>query len=221
MSLTLHAHPLSSYCWKVLIALYENDTPFAFELINLGDEEAAAKFAALWPLCKMPALVDETGSEAGGRVIVESSVIIEYLGIHHRGARHLIPEDRDAALEVRFMDRVFDNYVMTPMMQIVFDRLRPPEARDPFGVEQARAQLDKTCAWLESKLAGGDWAAGPDFSMADCAAAPSLHYANRVHPLDRFPNVAAYLARLEARPAVARTLAEAAPYAHMFPQEPE
>ena len=221
MTLTLHAHPLSSYCWKGLIALYEYDLPFTFHMVNFGDEASAAEFAALWPLAKMPALVDDDGPGGARRVLVESSIVIEYLTLHHAGAKRLIPADADAALEVRFMDRVFDNYVMTPMTQVVFNRMRPTDARDPFGVEQARALLDKTYAWLDAKLTGGDWAAGGDFSMADCAAAPSLHYAEKVQSMaGRFPNVAAYLARLEARPSVARVLEEATPYAHFFPQEP-
>jgi len=216
MTLTLHAHPLSSYCWKALIALYEYDLPFTFRRIDFGDEASAAEFTALWPLARMPVLVEDDRP-----AIAESSIVIEYLTLHHGGAKPLIPADGDAALEVRFMDRVFDNYVMTPMMQIVFDRIRPAESRDPHGVGLAREQLEKTYAWLESKLAGREWAAGGDFSMADCAAAPSLHYAEKVQPMaGRFPNVGAYLARLEARPSVARVLKEAEPFAHFFPQEP-
>jgi glutathione S-transferase len=215
MTLILHAHPLSSYCWKALIALYENDTPFTFRQVDFGDEASAAAFIALWPLGKMPVLVD------GDRTIVESSIVIEYLDRRHPGPAPLIPADPDQAIEVRTLDRIFDNYVMTPMTQIVFNRLRPADARDPYGVGRDREQLEKTYAWLETRLRGRDWAAGDDFSMADCAAAPSLHYADKVQPLaGRFPAIAAYLARLEARPSVARVLEEAAPYSHFFPQEP-
>jgi glutathione S-transferase len=217
VALTLYAHPLSSYCWKVLIALYENDTPFSWRQLDFDNEEAGREFAALWPVAKMPILVDH------GRTIVESSVIIEYLGLHHRGATSFVPHhaDPDAALRVREMDRVFDFYVMTPMQNVVFDRIRPAGSRDPFGVGVSRALLDKAYGWLESELTARTWAAGEDFSLADCAAAPSLHYAEKVHPFrDRFPALAAYLDRLEARPSFARVLKEAVPYAHMFPQEP-
>ena len=154
------------------------------------------------------------------RTIVESSTVIEHLALHHRGPVRLVPEDRDAAIQVRMLDRIFDNYVMTPLQKIVGDRLRPADRRDPQGVADARRLLDTSYAWLEGELADRIWAAGEAFSLADCAAAPSLHYADRVHPLrDRFPALAAYLARLEARPSVARVLAEAEPYRHLFPQE--
>ena len=169
MTLTLHAHPLSSYCWKALIALYENDTPFTFRLLDFGNEASAGAFRALWPLAKMPVLVD------GERVIVESSIVIEYLALHHPGPVPLIPADPDAALEVRRLDRIFDNYVMTPMQKIVGDRLRPADWGDPHGVEEARQLLDTSFGWLERELAGRTWASGEAFSLADCAAAPSLH----------------------------------------------
>jgi glutathione S-transferase len=215
MTLTLHAHPLSSYCWKALIALYENGTPFAFSQLDFGDEAAAAEFSALWPIAHMPVLVDD------GRTIVEASIVIEHLGLHHPGPVQLIPADPKAALPVRMLDRIFDNYVMTPMQRTVFERIRPADKRDPFGVERARALLERAYNWLENEIDGRTWAAGAAFSLADCAAAPSLHYADKVQPLrDRFPNLAAYLDRLEQRPSFARVLEEAAPYSHMFPQEP-
>ncbi len=215
MALTLYAHPLSSYCWKVLIALYENGTPFAFRQLDPEHPGNGAEFAMLWPIGKMPVLTDR------GRTIAESSIIIEYLGLHHRGPTPLIPHhaDPDAALKVRMMDRVFDHYVMTPMQQIVFDRIRPAETRNADDVARARDLLDRSYAWLETELADRSWAAGEDFSLADCAAAPALHYANKVRPFRaRLPILSAYLERLEARPSFTRVLAEAAPYAHMFPE---
>ncbi|WP_129793475.1 glutathione S-transferase family protein [Sphingosinicella sp. CPCC 101087] len=210
----LHAHPLSSYCWKALIALYENETPFTFHELNPMDPEAHAAFAALWPLAKMPVLED------GGRVVAETSIIIEHLGLHHPGPVRLIPEDPDAALEVRLLDRIFDNYMMTPMQRIVFERFRADGHRDPGAVESAHALIATARGLLEERLDGRTWAAGEDFSLADCAAAPSLHYAEKVQPSDgRFPTLAAYLERLESRPSFARVLKEAEPYAHMFPAE--
>lgn len=213
MTLKLHAHPLSSYCWKALIAFYEKATPFEFELLDLGDPEAFAEFAALWPIAKMPVLVD------GQRVIVETSIIIEYLDLYQPASLLLVPEDREAAIEVRMLDRIFDNYVMTPMQKIVFNRFCPAEARNAHDVMAARRTIDTAFGWLEERLKGRIWAAGESFSLADCAAAPSLHYADKVQPMaGRFPGLADYLARLEARPSFARVLKEAEPYAHMFPK---
>jgi glutathione S-transferase len=215
MTLLLYTHPLSSYCWKVLIPLYENGISFEFRQLDQDHPENWAEFAALWPLAKMPLLVDD------GRAVAESSVIIEYLGLHHPGPAPMLPADAGVALEVRLLDRVFDHYVMAPVQKIVFDRIRPAEARNPADQADARALLDKAYGWLEHRLAGRAWAAGDAFSLADCAAAPSLHYADKVHEFRRrFPVLAACLDRLAARPSFARVLKEAEPYAQMFPREP-
>ena len=213
MTLTLHMHPLSSYCWKVLIALYENDTPFEAHLVDLGDPEAAAAFKALWPTAKMPLLVDTTLN----RTVPETSIIIEYLDVAYPGPVRFIPEDADAALRVRLMDRVFDLYVQEPMQKIVGDRIRPAGAHDPHGVAHARSQLAMAYDLLEAELAGRTWAAGEAFSLADCAAAPGLFYANKVARLSDHPIVSAYLDRLLARPSFQRVLREAEPYFAMFP----
>ena len=215
MPLKLYAHPLSSYCWKALIALYEKGTPFSLELVDFGDPESAGAFRALWPLAKMPVLVDEDGT-----VVVESSIVVEHLDLHHPGPVRLVPEDAKTALEVRKLDRLFDAYVMTPMQQIIGDRLRPADAHDPHGVAASRGLLDSFYAWLEGELAGRTWAAGDAFTLADCSAAPSLHYADRVQPFrNTHPVLAAYLARLEARPSFGRVRAEAEPYAHFYPTQ--
>jgi glutathione S-transferase len=207
----LYAHPFSSYCQKVLIALYENDTPFELRLLA-GDERIAAEHAKLWPLKRMPVLVDD------GRTVVESSIIIEHLGLHHPGPVRLIPEDPRRALDVRMMDRFFDGYVMTPMQELVFDAIRAPEDRDRKGVADARQLLDTAYRWLDDALGGRTWAAGDDFSLADCAAAPALFYADWAHPIgDAFPNVRAYRRRLLARPSFARAVDEARPYRPLFP----
>lgn len=212
MSPTLYAHPFSAYCQKVLIALYENGTPFTLRLLGPEDPEAAAEWAALWPLKRMPVLVDE------GRPVMESSIIIEHLGLHRPGPVRLLPEDARAALPVRMMDRFFDNYVATPMQAIVFDRIRREEDRDPHGVAQARGRLDNAYAWLDGILAGRTWAAGDAFSLADCAAAPALFYADWTHPIgEAFANVRAYRNRLLARPSFARAVEEARPYRPLFP----
>jgi len=214
MALTLYFHPLASYCWKVLIALYENETPFTPQLVDLGNPEQRAAFYQLAPLGKFPVLVDD----ANGRVIPESSIIIEYLAARYPGRTALIPSDFDAALEVRAQDRFFDQQIHEAMQTHVADKLRPAASRDPYGVAEAHAQLEKAYAILEGTLASRRWAAGEDFSLADCAAAPALYYANLVHPLtDAQPHVRAYLKRLEQRPSFARVLLEAQPYFSMFP----
>jgi glutathione S-transferase len=210
MTLKLYAHPFSSYCQKVLTALYENGTPFEYRKVE--DADAMEELAMLWPMRKIPVLV------ADGRTIVEASVIIEYLQIHYAGPVRLIPEDPDAALEVRTMDRFFDNYVATPQQKFVFDRLRPEKSRDAVGVEEARRMLVTAYEWLDGVLAGRQWAAGDAFSLADCAAAPFLFYADWTHAIDaKYANVRAYRQRLLARPSFARAVNEARPYRALFP----
>ncbi|GLZ88525.1 glutathione S-transferase [Metapseudomonas resinovorans] len=212
MSLQLFAHPFSSYCQKVLIALYENSVPFQMRLLSPDDPATAEEFQRLWPLQKFPLLLD------GERAVMESSIIIEYLQLHHAGPVKLIPEQPEAALEVRMMDRFFDLYVMTPMQKPVLDSLRSEDQRDPCGVADAKALLDRSYAWLEGKLAGRTWAAGESFSLADCAAAPSLFYADWVHPIDAaFGNLRSYRQRLLAHPSIARAVDEARPYRPLFP----
>jgi glutathione S-transferase len=212
MSMKLYAHPFSSYCQKVLIALYENAIPFELRLLSQDDEQVTAEHAALWPLRRMPVLVDE------GRAVVEASIIVEHLELHHPGPVRLIPEDPRCALGVRMMDRFFDNYVMTPMQKIVLDSLRTPEKRDPHGVAEARALLDTSYRWLDGAMDGREWAAGSAFSLADCAAAPALFYADWAHPIgDSFAAVRAYRRRLLARPSFARAVDEARPYRSGFP----
>ncbi|TWI04613.1 glutathione S-transferase [Luteimonas cucumeris] len=206
----LYAHPFSSYCQKALIALYENDTPFEYRLLE-GDG-AMLELAALWPIKRFPVLVD------AGRTVIEASSIIEYLGLHHPGPVRLIPTDAKAALEVRMMDRFFDNYVSTPQQKIVFDSIRSEADRDAYGVAEARRMLETAYAWLDQVMAGREWAAGDGFSLADCAAAPFLFYADWTHAIDdRFANVRAYRQRLLARPSFARAVDEARPYRRYFP----
>ena len=212
MSLAFYAHPFSSYCQKVLIALYENGIPFEWRMLTPDDAATGAEFAALWPIRRFPLLRD------GERTVVESSIIIEYLDRHYPGTAPLIPVDADSALEARAMDRFFDHYVHTPQQKIVWDSLRPVADRDPYGVKEARAMLDTAYAWLDRKLAGRYWATGGDFSLADCAAAPALFYADWTH---RIPasctNLIAYRQRLLARPSFARAVDEARPYRSYFP----
>jgi glutathione S-transferase len=208
----LYAHPFSSYCWKALVALYENRTPFTYRSLGPDDPQAATELEALWPLKKFPVLLDD------GRAVIESSVIIEYLALRYPGPVRLIPADPAAALEVRFLDRYFDNYVMTPMSKIVANQLRPEDQRDRYGVDEARAALDTAYRWLDGAMGRRTWAVGEDFTLADCAAAPSLFYADWAHPIgESFPHVRSYRARLLARPSVARTVDEARPFRHFFP----
>lgn len=212
MPLILFTHPFASYCQKALIALYENETPFTPRILDKSDPSTFAEFEALWPLKKFPLLLD------GSQAIAEATIIIEYLDTYHTGPVRMIPADPKSALEVRFIDRFFDNYVHTPMQAVVADALREPNARDPKGVTDAKAALDIAYSWLERHMTDREWAAGGHFSLADCAAAPALFYADWVHPISGdFPNVRAYRNRLNARPSFARAIDEARPYRPLFP----
>lgn len=213
MTLKLYYHPLSNFCQKALVALYESGVDFTPAFIDLGDEGDRAKLGAVWPMVKFPVLVDEKR----GEIVPEATIIIEYLNDRHPAATPLIPADRDAARRVRLADRFYDLHVNLHMFGVVSDRLKPAERKDPAGVEQAKAQLKATYAFIETEMADREWAAGKDFSMADCAAAPTLYYANRIVPFGEHRNVAAYFDRLMARPSFARVFEEAAPYRHLFP----
>ena len=214
--LTLHFHPLSSFCHKVLIALYENGTPFAPRLVDLGDAEQRAAFQALWPIGKFPVLQDSERDRRGP----ESSVIIEYRDQRYPGRTRFIPQDADEARIVRFGDRFYDLHVHLHMQKIVGDRLRPAGAKDPHGVADARTRMAAALALADKHIAGRTWAMGESFTLADCAAAPALFYADKVAPFaGMYPNLVAYLDRLKQRPSYARTLQEAEPYFKFFPKE--
>jgi len=214
MSLTLYFHPLASYCWKVLLALYENDTEFVGNTVDLGNPQERAAFLRITPLGKFPVLSDS----ARGSVVAESSIIIEYLAEHYPGVVELVPQDADAARETRAHDRFFDWHVHEHMQKIVGDRIRPADKRDPYGVEQAKAALEIAYGIIDQRMAANTWATGVAFGMADCAAAPALFYANKVVAIsERFPHTAAYLQRLLGRPAMQRVLREAEPYMQFFP----
>lgn len=212
MALQLYFHPFSSYCQKALVALYENAIPFEPHELAGPDSPAMQSLAQLWPMKRFPVLVD------GERTVLEASCIIEYLGLTRPGPVRLIPADAQAALEVRMMDRFFDNYVATPQQKIVFDAIRPEASRDAYGVVQAREMLDTAYAWLDGVMAGREWAAGEQFSLADCGAAPFLFYADWTHRIgEQHANVLAYRRRLLARPSFARAVDEARPYRSYFP----
>ena len=213
MSLTLHFHPLSSFCHKVLIALYENDTPFTPNIVDLMDAGERAAFRRLWPIGKFPVLRDDTR----GETIAESSIIIEYLDQHYPGRTRFVPLDAEAARETRLRDRLLDLYIHLPMQKIVGDRLRPAGSKDPHGVEEARTMIRTALGLIERDT--NRWVA-ETFTLADCAAAPSLFYADKVMPLAAtHPRAAAYLDRLKQRPSYARVLKEAEPYFRFFPKE--
>ena len=214
MSLTLYFHPLSSYCHKALIALYELGIPFDSVTVDLADPASRAAFAEVWPLLKFPVLTD---SERNATV-AESTTVIEYLDAFHGGG--MMPRDPDLAWQARMWDRVFDHYVQEPMQKIVVDRIRPEGKRDAHGVEQAKNQLSEAYALLDRAIGSGEWAMGDDFSIVDCAAAPALSYATTLIPFDAsHRNLPAYLDRLIARPSFARVLREAEPYFKFFPVE--
>jgi glutathione S-transferase len=214
MSLTLYYHPLASFCHKVLVALYENATPFRGVVVDLADEASSSEMLAHWPVGKIPVLRDETRAQT----VPETSIIIEYLAQRYPGPLSLLPAAAEEALEVRLWDRFFDLYVSVPMQKIVTDRLWPPEQRDPRGVAEAQAILDKAYRLADTQLQGRTWAAGDAFSLADCAAAPALFYADIVEPFTaRYASLSAYYQRLLERPSFARVLQEARPYFHLFP----
>jgi glutathione S-transferase len=214
MSLTLYFHPLASFCWKVQIALYENNTPFTGEIVNLGDQKSSARFFELWPVGKMPLLRDD----ARDRTVPETTIIIEYLDRHYPGAQKLLPENEDVRLDARLWDRFFDLYVQTPMQRIVAQQLRPEAERDPRAVPESTATLQMAYGMLDRQLATRTWTLGDAFSMADCAAFPALFYAGTLVPFDSsHPNVAAYFDRLTQRPSTRRVIDEARPYFKYYP----
>ena len=210
MTPTLHEHPFAAYCWKALIALYERDVDVERRFV--GDAEDRARLAQLWPMGSIPVLVD------GDLTLPESSAIVEHLD-RHGDAPGMLPADTGAALQARLWDRVIDGHVMTPMQKIVADALRPAADRDPYGVAEARDQLDRAFALLDDHVGADGWLAGPAFTLADCAAAPALHYARVVHRWDEdeLACLTAYFARLMSRPSVARVVDEARVHRDLFP----
>lgn len=206
--LKLYYHPLSSFCWKATIALYENDTPFEKIVVNLQEDASRRAFLEVWPIGQFPVVKDETRD----RLVPESSIIIEYLDDHYRGRTRFIPEDMDKAREVRMRDRFFDLHVQVPMQHIMDDRWRKDEDKNRIGVEKMCARITTALDMIESDV-GRNWAMGEDFTMADIAAMPALFYANVAMPFgDARPKTLAYLARLKKRPSIARTLKDAAPF---------
>jgi glutathione S-transferase len=215
MSLKLYFHPLSSFCQKALVALYENDTSFEPHLVDLANEASRAAFKKIWPIGKMPVLRDETRDQT----IAEASIIIEYLAQHYPGKTQLVPADADLAWQARMRDRFYDLYVNEPMGKVVTDKLRPAGKNDPHGVEQAKALLQTAYGMIDQEMGTKTWAVGDAFSMADCAAAPAMFYANLLMPFgDTHKNAAAYLRRLMERPSFARAVKEAQPYFALFPK---
>jgi len=214
MALTLYYHPLASFCQKVLIALYENGTPFVPRFVDLGDAASAAEFKQIWPIGKFPVLRDD----AKDQTIPESSIIIEYLALHYPGGTQLVPAEKELAWQTRLRDRFYDLHVHEPMQKIVGDKLRPPGQNDPHGVAAARTQLTTAYGMIDREMAAQTWAMGDAFTLADCAAAPPLFYAGKVMPFgSTHRNMAAYFDRLMQRPSFARVVKEAQPYMHLFP----
>jgi glutathione S-transferase len=212
--LVLHLHPLSSYCHKVLIGLYEMATPFTIQTVNLQDAAARADYLKLSPFGKIPALEDTKRNV----VINESSTILEYAGLHYPGKAQLIPRDADAAITVRMWDRFLDMYLHQPMQRVVAEKFRPDGSHDPFGEKDARASLRRAYDVLEKRLGEAKHPGGDTFSLADCAAAPALFYAQAAEPFaDSHPRIARYFESLLARPSYARTLDEAKPFLKYFP----
>jgi glutathione S-transferase len=216
MALKLYYHPLASYCHKVLIALYENGVEFVPVIVDLGDAESTEAFRAVWPLLKFPVLVDE----ARGNTVGESASVIEYLDAFITPESPLVSANSEEAWQARMWDRIFDDFLQTPMQKIVGDSLRPDGQHDPRGVADAKDQLLQTYGFLENRMADHGWIVGGRFGLAECSAAPALFYADTVSPLgNAYPKLAAYFKRLKSRSSFARVLREAEPYFAMFPLE--
>jgi glutathione S-transferase len=214
MALELHLHPLSSYCWKALIGLYELDVPFTAITVNLADPGVRADYLGLSPFGKIPALRDTDR----GLDLFETSIMLEYLDHDHR----LIPQDPAAARETRLMDRLFDLYVHNAFQRIVADRLRPSGQGDAFGVEQMRQELRRAYEVLDQRIVGRAWAAGESFSLADCAGAPALFYGDLIEPIPEEQGaLRAYSYRLMDRPSVKRAIEGAKPFFRFYPATPE
>ena len=211
MALTLYLHPLSSYCHKALIALYENAIAFTPEVVNLGDPASRDNFKKVWPMAKFPVLRDDSRNQ----VIPESTSIIEYLDRHYPGPVKLLPSDDDLAAQVRATDRFYDLHVHNNMQQIVGDKLRPADGHDPIGLREAKERLAIALGIAEEQMATRKWACGDVFSMADCAAGPPLFFINKMMPLSK--HLKNYLERLTQRPSYARALREAEPFMQYFP----
>lgn len=214
MSLKLYYHPLSSFCHKALIALYENAVPFEPVFVDLGDEKSSAEMRALWPVGKFPVLHDQERNHT----VAEATVIIEYLDTYYPGPTTLVPADADLAWQARMWDRFYDLYVHVQLQKIVGDHLRPAGANDAFGVAQAKAMIEKSYAMIDQAMARKTWAMGVDYGLVDCAASPALFYANCAVPIDgTWQNLTAYFSRLMSRPSYARALKEAEPYFNLVP----
>ncbi|WP_438274538.1 glutathione S-transferase family protein [Nitrobacter sp.] len=214
MTLTLYMHPLASFCHKVLIGLYENETAFESRTVDFADPGSAAAHLERWPVGKIPVLHDSVT----GRTVPETSIIIEYLQEHYPGPVQLLPGDAALQLQVRLWDRFFDLYVSVPMQKIVTDKIRPTNATDPYGIGEARSMLDQAYSMIENQIRDKCWAVGDDFTMADCSALPALFFASIVHPFSRDQrHLTAYLDRLMQRPSVRRVIDEARPFFAMFP----
>ena len=216
MSLKLYFHPLASYCHKALIALYESGIPFQPIFVDLSDEKSSADLRSFLPMAKFPVL----RAEARNCTIAEATFIIEYLDAYYLGPTRFIPVDPDLAWQTRMWDRFYDLYVHESMQKIVGDQLRPAGAKDPFGVEHAKAMLRRAYGMIDEQMTGMTWAIGDAYGLVDCAASPALFYANTIMPFDpAHQNLKAYFGRLMARPSYARALKEAQPYFEMFPME--
>lgn len=213
MALTLYAHPFSSYCQKVLIAMYENDIAFDYQTLGMPDSPPNLELARRWPIKRFPLLVD------GEHSVTEASIIIEHLDLHYPGRQRWVPADPAIALQVRFLDRFFDNYIQTHQQKVVFDALRPAEQRDARGVAEAMAGLETSYAWLEQYLDGRYWVVGDAPSLADCSAAPALFYADWTQRINaaRYPKLTAYRERLKAWAPFARAVEQARPFRASFP----
>lgn len=199
----LYYHPISTYSQKVLIALYEKGLEFEAETVQLMDPEDRASYLEVYPMGKIPCLIDD------GNMIPESSIIIEY--IDDMADPKLIKGDAAQTRKIRFKDRMFDLYLNNNVATLLFQSLKTQADQDQELIEKARFQINTMYMFMEHEFGNQDYANGNEFLMGDCAAAPALNYAQKTAPFDEHKNICAYWDRLTARPSVQRMQQEAAP----------
>lgn len=210
MNLALYGHPFSSYTWKALIALYANDTPFEFRQVGAGNAEYDSFVAGAGPSGQFPVLRD------GDHTVFEATSIIEYLHLFHRGPQPLLPDNPARAAQVRMWDRVFDMHVMNTMQQAVAARIGDPDLNPETARELVKDRLIRAYLWIERWIEHYPRPAG--VSLVECAAAPSLFYADWVIRIPaECPRLIAWRADLLALPAVKRCVDDARPFRAYFP----
>ncbi len=209
LAMKLYYNPISSYSQKALIAFYEKGIDFEPNIVNLMDPDDLAKYRDVYPMGKIPCLVLDDG-----HLIPESSIIIEY--IDDMGEPRLIDGDSEQTRKIRFKDRMIDLYLDDSIVTLLFQGMKPEDQRDPERMATAQFRIDTMYSFMEAEFEKHPFASGNKFSMADCAAAPALFYAEQAAPFAAYKNISAYWERLRQRPSVQRTHEEARPVLEAF-----